>query len=268
MVNPHDPCPSRPPSPRDFPPRVSLEGMTPEIDGGRFPIKRIVGDEVVVAAAADIFADGHAQLNAEVRYRRICPGCVEEPRHPAWCAAPMRDVGNDRWVGRFRVEALGWYEYCVAGWIDEFAMWREHLATLDAVGAIDEGDLKDGARLLRHAAGRAAARAAELTEPARMLGCVSVAPSRAPRTTCTRRNSSTGSGIGTVRVTSRRSSPASTDTGDRDQAWQTIDRIALSARQPAGDTPRPTQLSRPTIVGSTPLAPGPRDRRHQVVNHA
>ena len=41
-------------------PRIVIEGVTPEIDGGRFPIKRIIGDKVAVEA--DIFADGHDVL--------------------------------------------------------------------------------------------------------------------------------------------------------------------------------------------------------------
>ena len=40
---------------------------TPEIDGGRFPVKRIVGD--VLTVEADIFGDGHDRLAAAVSYR-------------------------------------------------------------------------------------------------------------------------------------------------------------------------------------------------------
>ena len=39
----------------------SIEGIRPQVDGGRFPIKRIVGDEVVVEA--DVFADGHEEID-------------------------------------------------------------------------------------------------------------------------------------------------------------------------------------------------------------
>lgn len=47
--------------------RVVIEGVKPEIDGGRFPIKRVVGDTVVVEA--DLFADGHDVLSGVLRYR-------------------------------------------------------------------------------------------------------------------------------------------------------------------------------------------------------
>ena len=59
--------------PAQIPARVVMEGVSPEIDGGRFPIKRTVGEEVVVGA--DIFADGHDVLAGVLRYRR--PGAAE-----------------------------------------------------------------------------------------------------------------------------------------------------------------------------------------------
>ena len=40
--------------------RVAIEAVEPQIDCGRFPIKRIAGDTVVVEAA--VFADGHDQI--------------------------------------------------------------------------------------------------------------------------------------------------------------------------------------------------------------
>jgi len=47
--------------------RVVIEHVEPEIDGGRFPIKRVVGEKVVVQA--DIFADGHDSVSARLLYR-------------------------------------------------------------------------------------------------------------------------------------------------------------------------------------------------------
>jgi starch synthase (maltosyl-transferring) len=67
--------------------RPAVEGVAPEIDAGRFPIKRTVGESVVVQA--DIFADGHDVLSAAVRYR---PESEDK-----WREAPMRFVDNDRW---------------------------------------------------------------------------------------------------------------------------------------------------------------------------
>ena len=75
--------------------RVVIEGVTPEIDAGRFPIKRTIDEDVVVEA--DIFADGHDALRAVLRYRR------EEDR--AWSETPMEPLLND-WP-RLAGELLG-----------------------------------------------------------------------------------------------------------------------------------------------------------------
>ena len=44
-----------------------IEAVRPEIDAGRFPAKRAVGDTVVVSAA--IFAEGHDRLAGVLRHR-------------------------------------------------------------------------------------------------------------------------------------------------------------------------------------------------------
>jgi starch synthase (maltosyl-transferring) len=97
--------------------RVVIENVTPRVDCGEYPVKRVVGDNVVVHA--DVFADGHDVIAAEVRYRG--PGDVE------WSRTAMEALGNDRWQARFQVERLGEYRFVVLGWIDHFATWRRDL---------------------------------------------------------------------------------------------------------------------------------------------
>ena len=96
--------------PDRIPSRVIIEGVEPEIDGGRFPIKRAVGEEVVVAA--DIYADGHDALAAVLRYRHAA--------ETEWKEVSMEAHGNDRWTARFTVTAIGRYEYTAQAWIDRF----------------------------------------------------------------------------------------------------------------------------------------------------
>src|SRR5262245_25888087 len=103
--------------PRDTRRRVVIEGVLPEIDTGRFPIKRVVGERVVVEA--DVFADGHDELTAVLLHRRA--------DETAWTETPMTLVVNDRWRGEFRVEEMGRYRYSVRGWVDPFATWRRDL---------------------------------------------------------------------------------------------------------------------------------------------
>ena len=80
-----------PPAGAERPPRVVVEHVTPEVSGGRFPIKRTVGERVVVEA--DAYAEGHDVLAAVVRWR--------PDADPAWAEVPMEPIGNDRWRGAF-----------------------------------------------------------------------------------------------------------------------------------------------------------------------
>ena len=118
-------------SPADLDPalrrRAVVEGVEPQVDCGRFPIKRTIGEEVRVQA--DVFADGHDELAAVLRYRRA--------GDQAWREAPMALVENDRWQGSFIVDALGRYEYTVDAWVDRFASWRRDLSK--KVGAGQDG---------------------------------------------------------------------------------------------------------------------------------
>ena len=128
------------------PRRVVVEGVTPEIDGGRFPIKRACGETVVVEA--DVFADGHDVLGVRLAYRR------EQDAH--WTEAPMAPLGNDRWRASFDATALGRYRYTVLGWVDHFATWRRDLAKKLDAGQRVPVELLVGARLIQEAGRRAA----------------------------------------------------------------------------------------------------------------
>jgi len=97
--------------------RIVIEGVTPEIDGGRFPVKRIVGDQVIVEA--DIFADGHEVLVSLLLYRK--------EDDPNWTITPMELLFNDRWRGSFVVTEPGQYRYTLTAWVDQFKTWRQDM---------------------------------------------------------------------------------------------------------------------------------------------
>jgi len=125
--------------------RVIVESVTPEVDGGRYPIKRTMGEDVVVEA--DVFTDGHDLLGVALLYRR--------DRDPEWIEAPMAFLTNDRWQASFRVTDLGRYRYTVTGWVDHFQTWRR-----DFKKKIDSGqnvpvELLQGAGLIDEASRRA-----------------------------------------------------------------------------------------------------------------
>jgi starch synthase (maltosyl-transferring) len=126
------------------PSRVIIEAVEPEIDGGRFAIKRSVGEEVVVRAV--IHADGHDVLAAVLRHRAAGA--------PEWHEAAMEPQGNDRWTARFTVAALGVHEYTLQAWIDRFASWRRDLSRKAEANQDVSSDLLEGAELVRQTAKR------------------------------------------------------------------------------------------------------------------
>ncbi len=134
--------------------RIVIEGVEPEIDGGQFPIKRIVGDEVVVEA--DIFADGHDVLSAVLLYRK--------EGGPNWIEVPMEFLVNDRWRGSFVVTEIGRYRYTLAAWIDRFKSWQQSLAKKAEAKQDISVDFLEGTQLIREASQRAAAGDAKTLE--------------------------------------------------------------------------------------------------------
>jgi starch synthase (maltosyl-transferring) len=125
--------------------RVVIEGVDPEVDAGRFPIKRCVGDSVGVRA--DIFADGHDQLGARLLYRRA--------EDSDWSEAAMRLIANDRWEAEFNVEELGRYVYTIIAWIDAYRTWAIDLAKRVKASVDISVDALHGVNLLQVAASRA-----------------------------------------------------------------------------------------------------------------
>ncbi len=131
--------------------RVVIERVSPEIDCGRFPVKRIVGEKVIVEA--DVFADGHDRVACQILYRQ-----GNEEVH----FSPMEPLGNDRWRGEFRVTTIGKYQYTVEGWIDGFQSWWDALEKKIAAGQDVHVDLVPGVKLVESAATRATAEDAAL----------------------------------------------------------------------------------------------------------
>jgi starch synthase (maltosyl-transferring) len=127
---------------RDGRVRAVVETVTPCIDGGRFAVKRIVGDAVVVEA--DSFADGHDAIAVQLLWRR------EDDQQ--WQSQSMVAVGNDRWRGAFTPAAQGRYRCTVRAWVDRFLSWRH-----DFERRVD----KDDVRLALHVGAQLAALAAE-----------------------------------------------------------------------------------------------------------
>ncbi|HZD53950.1 MAG TPA: alpha-1,4-glucan--maltose-1-phosphate maltosyltransferase [Woeseiaceae bacterium] len=124
--------------------RAVIESVCPHVDCGRFPIKRAVGERVVVEA--DAFTDGHDRLVCMLRFRK--KGARD------WRETEMAPLGNDRWRGEFRVEETGRYQYGVAAWVDRFLSWTYKFERREDDADIASA-LKAAVELIQSAAKRA-----------------------------------------------------------------------------------------------------------------
>jgi len=124
--------------------RAVVEAVSPSVDAGRFAVKRITGDTVVVEA--DCLADGHDVLSARLLWRH------EDAA--AWSEVPMLPIGNDRWRASFVAGPPGRYLYTVTAWVDRFLSWRH-----DFSRRVEADDIRSaalvGAALAEDAARRA-----------------------------------------------------------------------------------------------------------------
>tara|TARA_R110002020_G_scaffold58372_7_gene160076 strand:+ start:2702 stop:5776 length:3075 start_codon:yes stop_codon:yes gene_type:complete len=126
-------------------PRLVVEAVTPCVEGGDFAVKRVVGDTVEVGAA--IFADGHEQLAAELRWR--------SRDGDAWESARMQALGkNDLWEGEFTLERLGAYEFVVEAWLDRYGAFRRDFTKKLDAGVAQPVDHADGRALIEQAVAR------------------------------------------------------------------------------------------------------------------
>src|SRR4029453_7949093 len=133
------------PMPRAFS-SVVIENLQPLIDGGRYPVKRVVGEGLVVEA--DIFKDGHDVVAAVLKWRVL--------GKRAWRETPMTFVDNDRWRGACTLYDNAIYEYTVEAWTDTFRSWQLEF-TAKFVGGISalRSEAMEGAAVVRAAARRA-----------------------------------------------------------------------------------------------------------------
>jgi starch synthase (maltosyl-transferring) len=124
--------------------RIGIEAVQPLVPGGAFAAKRLIGEEVVVTA--DIIADGHDVLAAEVLW-----AAADET---AWHRVPMRLVVNDRWEARFVPDRVGRHRFTIQAWWDAWGSFRHDLAAKHAVGQTVVLEIEEGRRMIQAAAAR------------------------------------------------------------------------------------------------------------------
>ncbi|MGI4857368.1 MAG: maltotransferase domain-containing protein [Janthinobacterium lividum] len=105
-------------------PRIAIEAVSPAVDEGRFPAKRVVGERVQLEA--DIFMDGHDKIAAVALWREA--GAAD------WQELPLRALGNDRWATRLPLLRLGAYEFTIEAWRDTFGTLVDHIVKKQKAG--------------------------------------------------------------------------------------------------------------------------------------
>ena len=139
-------APASQPAPT-WPGRVAIENVSPAVDGGRWPAKRLVGEAVIVEA--DIFSDGHDVLDCDLVWRG--------PGSPAWRRTIMRMRENDRWRGTFTPQETGRHQFAIEAWRDPFASWTSDVTKKLGAGQNVDVEIIEGMALVAHAQERAPA---------------------------------------------------------------------------------------------------------------
>ncbi len=121
--------------------RTIIDHVSPQVNNGRFPIKRVVGEAVHVKAS--VFGDGHDYLRAIVEYRH--------ESSKKWAEVIMQEHPNDEWTATFLVEQQGTYLYRVVAWVDHLLTWRNGFLKKLADGQDMQVELQIGIQLLHEA---------------------------------------------------------------------------------------------------------------------
>jgi starch synthase (maltosyl-transferring) len=125
---------------------VIIQNITPQLDHGRYAVKRTVGDDLIVEA--DIFKEGHDVVSAVLKWRRR--------GETTWQETPMVPGLNDRWSGVFPATEIGAWEYTIEAWGDAFRSWQEEIRKKFQGGLRDlQSEALEGAALIDQAALRA-----------------------------------------------------------------------------------------------------------------
>lgn len=124
--------------------RIAIENVTPCVDNGRFPARSIVGRPVSVQA--DIFADGHNDIMAQLLWRH-----GEERR---WRVIPLTLLGNDRWEAQFTPDRTGLHYFLIEARIDLWNTYRSELEKKSTAGAPIHLEVEEGRRMVAAALDR------------------------------------------------------------------------------------------------------------------
>ena len=121
---------------------MAIETITPQVDDGKFPVRRTIGSLVTVEA--DLLADGHDKIAGEILFR-----AADEKTFRAY---PLKLINNDRWTAQIPLERLGRHIFAVTAWKDAFASFVDEITKKRAAGISISLELREGLALVEEAA--------------------------------------------------------------------------------------------------------------------
>ncbi len=122
-------------------PRIAIEAVTPTVDGGQFPVRRIAGEMVNVEV--DIICEGHDVLGVVLLWR--------ERGVPGWQEVVMHAIGNDRFAAAFPLARIGLHEFTIEAWRDAYATFQEELRKKHAARVDSDLEREEGRLLIERA---------------------------------------------------------------------------------------------------------------------
>ncbi len=141
--------------------RSIIDNVQPQVNNGRFPVQRVVGEWVHLSA--DIFGDGHDYLRAVVEYKTA--------KARKWASIEMTDEGNDAWSASFQVTEQAVYQYRLVAWVDHLKTWLSGFRKKQADGQPMGVELTIGANFLNDVASKLKGAAAkEVNDAIKKLG--------------------------------------------------------------------------------------------------
>src|SRR4029434_6694047 len=127
-------------------PSIVIDNVQPLIDCGRSPIKRIVGEDLVVEA--DIFKDGHDVVAAVLKWRVV--------GERTWRDVCVCVCDSDCGCVVCTLYDRAIHECTVEAWTDTFRSWQQEFAKKFEGGISDlRSEALEGAAIVKAAAGRA-----------------------------------------------------------------------------------------------------------------
>jgi len=119
--------------------RIIIENVLPQLNGGSFAIKRIVGQKVFVTA--EVFSDGHDVVECCVKFKH--------ESEKDWQEVRMTPTHNDEWFAEFQVDKQGKYTYFVEGWVDYALNWQHGTERKINDNQYVKSELLEGAEYIR-----------------------------------------------------------------------------------------------------------------------